>query len=75
MTAQPGLQHIGFAAVQHINPLPALSVDQHGRIDLATAQREVIDAKHPRNADIWQRNPEQDPQRGVPRQRDTQRGH
>ena len=67
VAAQPGLQHVGLAAVQDIDPLAGLGVDQDGRIDLATAQREVTGAENPRHADIWQRNPEQDPQRGVPR--------
>ena len=72
MIAQPGLQHHGLSAVQHIDPLPSLGAGQNGRVDLAAAQREVINAQHPRHADLRQRKPEQNPQRGMPRQRDSQ---
>ena len=66
MIAQPGLQHRGLSAGQHIDPLPSLGVDQDGRVDLAAAQREVINAQHPRNGDFGQREPQQQPQRGIP---------
>jgi hypothetical protein len=73
VSAQPCLQHLSGAARQDIDPLPGLGVDQHGRVDLPAAQREIIDTKHPRHADLGQREPQQHPQGGVPRYRDTQR--
>jgi hypothetical protein len=73
MLAQPRLQPFSLAARQDIDALPGLGVDQHGGIDLAAAQGEVIDAEHPRHAELRQREPQQQPQRGMPRQRDAQR--
>ena len=64
--AQPGFQHVRFAAGQDIDPLPGLGVDQDGRVDLAAAQREVIDAQCPWHGDLRQREPQQNPQRGMP---------
>jgi hypothetical protein len=37
VAAQPGFQHVGLAAIQDIDPLPGLGVDQDGRIFLACA--------------------------------------
>lgn len=59
MAAQPGFQHVSFAAGQDIDPLPSLGVGQDGRVDLAAAQREVIHAQHPRHGHLRQRQPQQ----------------
>ena len=74
MSAQPRLQHLSRAARQDINPFAGLGVDQHGRVDLAAAQREIVDAKHPGDGHLGQREPQQQTQRGVPRERNCQRG-
>jgi hypothetical protein len=58
VAAQPGLQRVSFAAGQHIDPLPGLGAGQDGRLDLAAAQREVIDAKHPRHGHLRQWQPQ-----------------
>ena len=49
MPAQPRLQYVSLPAGQDIDPLAGLGVDQDGRVDLAAAQREIIDAEHPRH--------------------------
>ena len=72
MLAQPRLQHLRRTARQDIDPLPGLGVDQSGRVRVTAAQGEVIDAEHPRHADLGQGKPQQYPQRGAPRERDSQ---
>ena len=67
------LQHVSLPAGQDIDPLAGLGVNQDGRVDLATAQREIINAQHPRHRDLGQGKPQQQAQRGMPRQRDSQR--
>jgi hypothetical protein len=70
--AQPRLHDIGGPARQDIDPGPGLGVDQDGRVDLAAAQREVINSQHPGNGHLRQRNPQQRTQRSVPRQRNSE---
>jgi hypothetical protein len=70
--AQPRLRHISGAAGQDIDPLPGRGVDQHGRVLMAAAQREVVDAEHEGDAGLGQRKPQQQAQRGMSRDRDAQ---
>ena len=72
MTAQPLLDQVCGAAGQHVNAAAGLGVDQHGRVDQAAAQREVIDPEHPRHRQRGQRDLEEDPQRGMPGDQDAQ---
>ena len=44
ITAQPYLDQVGCAARQHVNAAAGLGVDEHGRVDQAAAQREVVRA-------------------------------
>lgn len=46
MPAQPRLKRVGRAVGQHVDPLMALGVDDHGGIAVPAAQSEVIDADH-----------------------------
>ena len=71
--AQPGFQHVSLAAGQDTGPLPGPGAGHDGRAGLAAAQYEAIDAQHPRHGHLGQREPQQNPQRGMPRQRDAQR--
>jgi zinc-finger of transposase IS204/IS1001/IS1096/IS1165 len=66
VAAQPGLQHMSLPPGQDTGPLPGLGAGQDCCVDLAAAQREVIDAEHPRHGDLGQREPQQQPQRGMP---------
>jgi hypothetical protein len=72
MLAQPRLEHVSRAAGQDIASLPGPGVDQHGGVSVPAAQGEVISAEHPRHADLGQGKPQQHPQHGVPRERDSQ---
>jgi hypothetical protein len=49
-----------------------LGVDEHGGVDQAAAQREVIDAEHPRHRHPGQGDPQEDPHRGMPGDHDAQ---
>ena len=62
MTAQPFLDDVCGAAGQHVDAAACLGVDEHGRVRVAAAQREVVDPEHPRHRHRRQRNPEQDTQ-------------
>jgi hypothetical protein len=73
MPAQPCLDDVGGAAGQHVDAPPGLGVDEHGGVAAAAAQREVIDAQHPRHRQCGQRDPQQDPQHRVPGSQDAQR--
>ena len=71
--AQPLLQHVSLPAGQDIDPLAGLGVDQDGRVDVAAAQREIVNAQHAGDADLGQREPQQHPQGGITGNRDSQR--
>ena len=73
MVPQPLLGDVGGAAGDDVDTPAGLGVDEHGRVDQAAAQREVIDAEHSRHRRLGQGNPEQDPQRRVPGDPDAQR--
>jgi hypothetical protein len=72
MGAQPLLDQVSGAARQHVNAAAGLRVDEHGGIDQAPAQREVVDAQNPRRPRHGQGNSQQDPQRGMPGGEDAQ---
>jgi hypothetical protein len=50
--AQPRLHHLSCAARQDIDPLPGLGVDQDRCVDMAAAQREIVDAQHTGDTDL-----------------------
>jgi len=66
------LRDFGGAAGDDVDAAAGLGVDEHGRVDAAAAQREVVDPEHPRHRKGGQRDAEQDPQHGVPGDRDAQ---
>jgi hypothetical protein len=72
LAAGENLRCTSLAARHAIDPLPGLGIDQNGRVDLAAAQREVINAEHPRHADLGQGQGQQQAQRGMPGERDSQ---
>ena len=72
MTAQPFPDQVCGAAGQHVNAAAGLGAGEHGREDQATAQREVVDPRHPRHRQHGQGDLEQDPQRGMPGGQDAQ---
>ena len=49
MVPQPCLGHVRGPARNDIDAAAGLGVDQHGRVDQAAAQREVVDSQHPRH--------------------------
>jgi len=73
MTAQPVLDQVSGPAGQHAGAPPGLGAGEHGRIDQAAAQREVIDPEHPRGRHRGQRNAQQDAHDGMPGGEDAQR--
>ena len=72
MVPQPLLGDVGGAARDDVDAPAGLGVDEHGRVDQAAAQREVVDPQHPRHRQRGQGDLEQDPQRGMPGDRDAQ---
>ncbi len=52
---------------------PVPGVDEHGHVDKAAAQREVVDPEHPRRRHLGQGDLQEDPQRGMPGDQDAQR--
>jgi hypothetical protein len=72
--AQPRLRDVGGPAGQDVDPATGLGVDQDRRVLPAPAQREIIDAQHPGHSDLGQRKPQQQPQRGMTRDRHAQAG-
>jgi hypothetical protein len=72
MCAQPLPDQVSGAARQHVNALAGLRVNEHGRVDQAAAQREIVDPEHPRNRHRGQRNAQQDAQHGMPASADAQ---
>ena len=72
MLTEPVPGDIGGAALQDVDAAAGLGVDEHGRVDEAASQREVH-SQHPGNGHLGQRNPQQNAQRGVPRQRNPER--
>ena len=74
MCAQPGLERVGVAVRQHLDPLARLGVDQDRGIPAPPGQREVVDPQNPRHTHRGQSAAQQDPHHGVPRSLDTQCG-
>jgi len=72
MVSQPCLGHVGSPARNDINAAAGLGIDQHGRVDQATAQREVVGFQHLRHRHTGQGDLEENPQRGVPGNHDAQ---
>ena len=72
MVFQPLSGGAGGAAGNDVDAPSCLGVDEHGRVDQAAAQREVVDAEHPRHRHPGQGNLEQDSQRGMPGDHDAQ---
>jgi hypothetical protein len=70
---QPVRQRPGVAAGQQVQRCAGLAVDQHGAIVLAAADREVIDAEHPRDARRRVRGGHDQPQQHLPARRHAQR--
>ena len=73
MPPQPCLGRVRGPAGDDVHPPAGLGVDEHGRVDQAAAQREVVDPQHPRHRKRGQGNLEEDPQRGMPGNPDAQR--
>lgn len=65
---QPGFQGDGAAVGQDIDALVGRGVDQHGAVAVAAQQGEVIHTEHPPHLLGLQRDAEQHPHRGLPRQ-------
>jgi hypothetical protein len=72
MVFQPLSGGAGGAAGDDVDAPASLGVDEHGRIDLAAAQREIVDPEHPRHHHPRQGDLEEDPQRGMPGDGDAQ---
>jgi hypothetical protein len=49
VVVQPGLEGLRGPLVQQVNRPPGLDIDKHGAVDVPAAQREIIDAQHPRD--------------------------
>jgi hypothetical protein len=73
MIAQPLPGGAGGAAGDDVDAAAGPGIDEHGRVDQAAAQREVIDPGHPRHRHLGQRDLQEDPQRGMPGDHDAQR--
>ena len=73
MVPQPLLRDVGGAALDDVDAAAGPGVDEHGRVDAAAAQREVVDPQHPRHRQRGQRDLEQDTQHGMPGDADAQR--
>jgi hypothetical protein len=50
--AEPVREGVGFPVRQQLHPAVVVQVDQHGAVDVATAQREVVDAEHGHGAGL-----------------------
>jgi hypothetical protein len=48
MGVQPGSEGVRGPPGKHVDRAPGLDVHQHGAVDVAAAQGEIIDAQHPR---------------------------
>ena len=66
MVPQPFFRDVGGAALDDVDAAAGLGVDEHGRIDAAAAQREVVDPQDPRHRQRGQRDLEQDTQHYMP---------
>ena len=73
MLTEPVLDGIGGTALQDVDAAAGLGVDEHGRVDQAAPQREVVDAQDTRHFQGGKGDPEEDAQRGVPGDADAQR--
>jgi hypothetical protein len=72
MVPQPLLRDVSGAALDDVDAAAGPGVDEHGRVDAATAQREVVDPQHPRHRQRGQRDLEQDTQHDMPGDGDAQ---
>jgi hypothetical protein len=72
VASQPGLQDVGTAAGQHVNPLAGLGVGEDGGVTVAALENEVIDTQHARDPQRWQRQPHEQAQCRGPGDRDSQ---
>lgn len=66
MSTQPLGDDLRAPAGQHVDSAAGVGVDEHGGVLPAPAEREIIDAQHPRHPHFRQRNPQQRTQCGVP---------
>lgn len=73
MVPQPLLRDVSGAAPDDIDAPAGPGAGEHGRVDAAAAQREVVDPQHPRHRQGGKRDLEQDTQRGVPGHSDAKR--
>ncbi len=70
---EPVFERPGLAARQHVDGPPGGGVNQDGCVDVAAAQREIIDADHVRRcADLWVGQIDDKPQQRAAVHRDTQ---
>jgi hypothetical protein len=72
MGTQPLLRDVSGAAGDDVDAAPGLGVDEHGRVDQAAAQREVVDSQHLRHRQRGERDLQKGPQRGMPGNDDAQ---
>ena len=70
---QPLLRDISGAALDDIDAPAGLGVDEDGRVDQAASQREVVNPEHAGYFEVRKADRQQDPQRGVPGDVDSQR--
>jgi hypothetical protein len=73
MVPQPSLGRVRGPAGDDIDAAAGLGVDEHGRVDQAAAQREVVDPEHAWYCRLGQGDPHEDPQRGMPGGADAER--
>ena len=73
MLTEPVPGDIGGTALQDVDAAAGLVLDEHGRVDQAAPQREVVDAQDTRHFQGGKGDPEEDAQRGVPGDADAQR--
>jgi hypothetical protein len=71
--AEPVLDDISGAAFQDVDTPARLGVDQDGRVDQAPPQGEIVNPQHAGHFQGGEGDPEENPQRGMPRDADAQR--
>jgi hypothetical protein len=75
MVPQPLPSDVSGATGDDVDAPAGISVDEHGRVVAAAAQREVVNSQHPRHRQRGKGNPQKRPQRGVPGYGTAQRRH
>ena len=73
MGPQPGLESVGAAVGQDVDPPPGLDIDEHGGVLAPPAQGELVHPEHPGYPPGGQRQSQQRAQGGVPREGHVQR--